>query len=59
MIAKGNVTVTATIIENKIEKEMEKRVDKALYEVISEQYGAINLDKYNINFNLAITITNN
>ncbi len=59
MIAKGNVFVTANVIEDKIEKEMEKRVDKALYEVISEQYGAINLDNYNIEFNLTITITTN
>lgn len=59
MIAKGNVFVTANIIEDKIEKEIERKVDKILYETISDAYKDFNFDKNKIEYNFSITITAN
>lgn len=59
MIAKGNVFVTANVIEDKIEKEIERKVDKILYETISDAYKDFNFDKNKIEYNFSITITAN
>ena len=59
MIARGNVFVTANVIEDKIEKEIERKVDKILYETISDAYKDFNFDKNKIEYNFSITITAN
>lgn len=59
MIAKGNVFVTANVIEDKIEKEIERKVDKILCETISDAYKDFNFDKNKIEYNFSITITAN
>uniref|UniRef100_A0AAU8B256 Uncharacterized protein n=1 Tax=Dulem virus 211 TaxID=3145688 RepID=A0AAU8B256_9VIRU len=57
MIAKGNVFVTANVIEDKIEKEIERKVDKILHETISDAYKNFNFDENKIEYNFSITIT--
>lgn len=59
MIAKGNVFVTANVLEDKIEKEIERKVDKILYETISDAYKDFNFDVNKIEYNFSITITAN
>lgn len=59
MITKGNVFVTANVIENKIEKEIERKVDKILYETIRDAYKDFNFNENIIEYNFSITITAN
>lgn len=59
MIAKGNVFVTANVIEDKIEKEIERKADKILYEAINDAYKGFNFDENKIEYNFSITITAN
>lgn len=57
MIAKGNVLVTANVVEDKIEKEIEKKVDKILYEAINDAYKDFNFEENEIDYNFSIRIT--